>query len=149
MIYDTLAHAPLYRALGPRLALGLDYIIRFDPGTPVGRVALDGDNVYALVQSYQPTPAGQRPFESHRLYLDIQYVAAGEEIIGFSPLNLLSVTAPYSAEKDAALYAGADDRPLFMRPGDFTILFPQDGHKPGCLWREPVTVKKVVVKVRI
>jgi biofilm protein TabA len=149
MIYDTLAQAPLYRVLSPRIALGLDYIIRFDPNTAVGRVALDGDNVYALVQSYQPTPASQRPFESHRSYIDIQYVAAGEEIIGFSPLNLLTVTAPHSAEKDVALYTGADDRPLFMRTGDFTILFPQDGHKPGCLWREPVTVKKVVVKIRV
>jgi biofilm protein TabA len=149
MIYDTVANAPLYRALSPRLALGLDYIMGFDPNTAVGRVALDGDNVYALVQSYQPTPASQRPFESHRAYIDIQYIAAGEEIIGFSPLDLLTVTMPYSAEKEAALYTGADDRPLFMSRGDFTILFPQDGHKPGCLWREPGPVKKVVVKIRI
>jgi YhcH/YjgK/YiaL family protein len=149
MIYDTLANAPLYRSLSPRLALGLDYIAGFDPNTPVGRVAIDGDNVYALVQSYQPTPAAERPFESHRAHIDIQYVVSGEEIIGFSPLNLLTVTTPYTAEKDFALYAGPDDRPLFLSPGDFTILFPQDGHKPGCLWRQPVPVKKIVVKIKI
>ena len=149
MIYDSLANAALYRSLSPRLKLGLDYLSRFDPGTADGRVALDGDNVYALIQSYRPTPASQRPFESHRLHIDIQYVAAGEEIIGYSPLDLLRETKPYSADNDATLYAGPDDWPLFMRAGDFTILFPQDGHKPGCLWREPSAVKKVVVKVKI
>jgi YhcH/YjgK/YiaL family protein len=149
MIYDSLANAPLYRSLSPRIALGLDYISRFNPATPLGRVAVDGDNVFALVQSYEPTPAAQRPFESHRAHIDIQYVLSGEEIIGFSPLGLLSVTTPYSAEKDFALYTGPDDRPLFMGPGDFTILFPQDGHKPGCLWRSPGSVRKIVVKIRI
>ena len=149
MIYDSLANAALYRGLSPRLALGLDYLRRFDPATPDGRVALDGDNVYALVQSYRPTPAAQRPFESHRAHIDIQYVVAGEEIIGYSPLDRLKETMPYSAEKDAALYSGPDDNPIILRAGDFTILFPQDGHKPGCLWREPVAVRKVVVKVKI
>ena len=149
MIYDNLGHAALYRSLGPRLALGLDYLGRFDAGTPDGRVALDGDNVFALVQSYQPGPAAERVFESHRAHIDIQCMVAGEEIIGYAPLSVLTVTTPYSEQKDVAFYSGPDDRPLFMSPGDFTILFPQDGHKPGCLWRSPATVKKVVVKVRI
>ena len=149
MIYDSLANAALYQNLSPRLKVGLDYLARFDPATADGRVALDGDNIYALVQSYRPTPASQRPFESHRRHIDIQYVVAGEEIIGYSPLERLRETTPYSPDNDAALYTGADDMPLFMRAGDFTILFPQDGHKPGCLWRNPGTVKKVVVKVRI
>jgi biofilm protein TabA len=149
MIYDSLKNASLYRPLSPRIALGLDYLARFDPATPDGRVALDGDSVFALVQTYKPGPASERVFESHRARIDIQYVVSGEEIIGFAPLDVLKVTTPYSAEKDAAFYSGPDDRPILMGPGDFTILWPQDGHKPGCLWRNPGTVRKVVVKVLV
>ena len=76
-------------------------------------------------------------------------MAAGAEIIQFSPLDRLRETKPYSSENDAALYSGTDDCPLFMRAGDFAVLFPQDGHKPGCLWRDAAPVRKVVIKVRL
>lgn len=149
MIYDTLNHLSHYVFLGPRFALGLSYLERFDPTTAEGRVTLDGDNVYALVQGYVPTPASQRPFEAHRLFADLQLVVIGEEIIHYSPLAQLRETTPYSSANDSALYAGDDDFPLYMRPGAFAILLPQDGHKPGCLWRMENRVKKVVVKVRL
>jgi len=149
MIHDSLTNARIYRPLGPLFAAAFDFLAGFDPEAALGKVTLDGDRLFALVQSYVPTPAGERPFESHRAYADIQYVAAGSEIIQFSPLDRLRVTKPYSAEGDAALYSGTDDWPLFMRAGDFAILYPQDGHKPGCLWLDAAPVRKVVVKVRL
>ncbi|MDB6167211.1 MAG: hypothetical protein JWM88_75 [Verrucomicrobia bacterium] len=149
MIFDQLANAALYANLGPRFALGLKFIREFNPAAPDGRVSLDGDDVYALVQSYVPTPAAGRPFESHRVYVDLQYVAVGEEIIQYSPLPALTVTTPYSAANDAALYSGADSFPLYFSPGSFAFLFPTDGHKPCCLWRSNERVKKVVVKIRL
>jgi len=82
MIYDSLTNAALYRGLGPRFTLAFDFLAEFDPATPPGRISLDDDNVYALVQSYQTITAASRPFEAHRAYADIQFVAEGEEIIG-------------------------------------------------------------------
>ncbi len=149
MIFDSLANASTYRSLSPRIALGLDYITAFDRSTPAGRVAIDGDNVFALVQDYAPGPAAERLYESHRVHIDIQAVISGEEIIGFGPIDVLTLTNPYVAEKDIAFYRGPDDRPIFLRPGDFTILFPQDGHKPGCLWKSPAPVRKIVIKIKI
>jgi YhcH/YjgK/YiaL family protein len=149
MIYDSLSNASVYRTLGPRFAQAFDFLAQFKVGTPDGRVSLEGDNVYALIQSNRTAPAADKPFESHQLYADVQFVAAGEEIIGTAPLDRLTVTKPYSAAIDAALYSGPDDTPLRLRAGDFCVLWPQDGHKPGCQWNEPMLVKKVVVKVRL
>jgi len=149
MIHDHLDHAACYRGLSPRFARAFDYLARFDPATPDGRVAVAGDDVYASVQSYTTAPAAEKPFESHRLYGDIQCVFAGEEIIQVATLDRLRVTRPYAAEGDYALYAGEDDWPLFLRPREFAVLFPQDGHKPGCVWRSAGPVKKVVMKVRL
>jgi biofilm protein TabA len=149
MIYDTLSNAALYYPLGSRFESGFNYLARFDPDTADGRVMLDGENLFAAVQSYRPTPAAQRPFEAHRAYVDLQFVALGEEAIFHSPLPKLRETVPYAAGEDAAFYSGDDDFPICMIPGTFAIFFPHDGHKPGCIWRSTGLVKKVVVKIRL
>jgi biofilm protein TabA len=149
MIYDHIAQHALYHSLGPRFKLGLEYLAGYDASTPLGRVTLDGDNVFALVQGYETSLAAGRVFESHRIYVDIQFVAAGEELIFTAPWDRLLVTTPYTAANDAAFYSGPDDTPLRMRAGDFCLLFPQDGHKPCCQWTAAGPVKKVVVKVRL
>ncbi len=149
MIYDTLNNAAIYYPLGPRYKLAFDYLAQFDPETADGRVPLEGENVFALIQSYVPTPSAQRAFEAHRTYADLQFVAVGEELIFHSPLKKLRETTPYSATNDAALYAGDDDSSLLMGSGRFAIFNPNDGHKPGCVWRSSSPVKKVVIKIRL
>ncbi|MEO6003186.1 MAG: YhcH/YjgK/YiaL family protein [Opitutus sp.] len=149
MIYDHIKNAALYRGLNARFAQAFDYLAQFDPSTVDGRVSLDGDNVFALVQSYQTADAATKQFESHRVYADIQFLASGEEVIYTSPLDRLEVTTPYNPTNDAALYRGLDDTPLRLRVGDFAVLWPQDGHKPCCSAAAPHAVKKVVIKVRV
>lgn len=149
MIHDALGAAETYSPLGPAFRLGFEFLKGFDPATADGRIALDGDRVFALVQSYATTPASERLFEAHRIHADLQFVAAGEEAIYYSPLGRLRENTPYSSEKDFALFDGENDIPLVMAPGFFAILLPQDGHKPGCVWKAPGAVKKVVVKIRL
>ncbi len=149
MILDRLDHALLYRGLSDRFARGFDYLLQFDPATPDGRVALAGDEVYASVQSYVSAPAATKSFEAHRRYCDIQCVFAGTEIIQLAPLARLKETQPYSLEGDYALYSGANDHPLVVGPREFVVLYPHEGHKPGCAWRLPEPIRKVVVKVLV
>lgn len=150
MIIDTLSSAGAYRSLSPALAAGLDWLARFTPDLPDGRYAIDGDNVYALVQSYTTVPAAEKSYESHRVYADIQYVAAGTEIIHYAPTAGLDPATSYDAEKDFLLYRDPPTAtPLHLAPGTFTVFYPHDAHKPGCLSGESAKIKKVVVKVRI
>ena len=149
MIYDNIANATLYRGLGARFAAAFDFLVRFDETSSEGRVSLDGDNLFALVQSYQTAAATTKMFESHQNYADIQFVVSGEEVIYTAPLDRLEVTTAYNHVNDAALYSGPDDTPLRLRVGDFAVLYPQDGHKPCCFWHAPTAVKKVVIKVRL
>jgi biofilm protein TabA len=64
--------AYLYGGLGPRFELALDFFRTFDAKTPAGKVALAGDDVYEMVQSYGTSPASERKWEPHRLYVDVQ-----------------------------------------------------------------------------
>ena len=149
MIFDHITHAGIYRGLGARFAQAFDYLANFDPKTPTGRVTLDGDNLFALVQRYDTAPASTKVFESHRNYADIQFLATGEECIYTAALDRLVVTTPYNPANDAALYSGPDDTPLRLRGGDFAVLWPQDGHKPCCQSTSPMAVTKVVIKLRL
>ena len=150
MVFDTLAHASHYTDLGPRIALGLTWLAKFDPQMADGRYAIDGDAVYALVQSYDTAAPEEKKFESHRAYLDIQFVAIGAETILYAPTRSLQPTTPYDAAKDYLLYADPDHATsLLTPPGSFAIFFPQDGHKPGCVNGAPSRIKKVVIKTRI
>jgi biofilm protein TabA len=148
MICDTLTNNWTYRKLSPRVAKGLAWLERFSPATPDGRYEVDGDGTYALVQSYDTVNASDRKFESHRRYLDIQYVATGHEVTYYAPIAGLDVVQAYDEGKDFALYAEpATATPLTLTDGTFAIFYPQDGHKPGCSNGGVRQIKKVVVKV--
>ncbi len=147
MIYDHIDQQLRYRGVHPGIGAAFDYLLKFDPATPDGKYAIEGDRVFAMVQSYTTSPASQRKYEAHKKYIDLQYIVTGEELIYHLPAGLLTVTEPYKEEKDVLKATGADDQALVMRPGDFSILFPHDGHKPNCSHGKDQAVKKVVLKI--
>jgi biofilm protein TabA len=150
MILSSLADADLYRELSPGIAAGLRYLQTFDHATPNGRYALDGDALFALVSSYDTGPATEKRFESHRSYLDIQYLAGGTERILHAPARLLTAETRYSEIDDVLFYQEPGySSSLLLRTGDFTIFAPADAHKPGCMAGGRTHVKKVVLKVKI
>lgn len=150
MILDTLTGAAAYGALNHRFATALAWLADFSPETPDGRTDLEGDDLYALVQSYGTVNPDQKPYESHRDYADIQYVAAGVEVIYYAPVSSLRPTTAYDPQKDCRLYADSSaGTPLQLGPGTLAIFLPHDGHKPGCVNGAPELIKKVVIKVRL
>ena len=154
MILDTLAQSALYTHLGDialtaRMRLAFDYLKAFSPDVADGRYDVNGDAVFALVQSYATVDATQKKLESHRQYLDIQYVAEGLERIQHVPVDALVAATSYVPEKDCTHYRDSNrTTDLILGAGSFAIFFPNDGHKPGCSVDGPVRVKKVVMKVR-
>lgn len=150
MIHSTLTHAAAYRHLGARIAQGLDWLASVSPDLPDGRYDLAGDELYALVQSYNTCPPSEKRFESHKRYIDIQFVAAGTETIHHAPVDELTPATAYDSKDDFLLYADPKkSTPLHMSPGTFAIFFPDDGHKPSCDDGAPQHVKKVVLKLRV
>ena len=46
---------------------------------PGGRYELDGDNIYVLIQDQTTAPVEKKRAESHRNYIDSQYLFTGKE----------------------------------------------------------------------
>ncbi|MGH8020289.1 MAG: YhcH/YjgK/YiaL family protein [Opitutaceae bacterium] len=150
MIIDTLENAGRYAALHPLFAAGFDYLRRFKPDTADGRHEIEGDSLFALVQTVQTGPAAEKRFEAHRRYIDIQYVAPGSEIMEYSALDDLRPTGTFDEQKDFGLFHDpASATRLLVDAGSFAIYYPQDGHKPCCSAGAPATVRKIVIKAAV
>jgi YhcH/YjgK/YiaL family protein len=138
-------------ALTPALEKAFEFLLRSHSQPLIdGRVEIDGNQVYALVQSYT-TKRGEPKFEAHRKYLDIQYLVTGEEVIGWAFLDRMMVDTPYDETKDVCLgrVSAPDVTPVRLSPGQLAVLYPSDAHAPKQAVGEPIPVKKIVVKVAL
>ncbi len=148
MIFEPLAFCGRHVKVHPRFAAAFDFLRTMPANLPNGREEIDGNRLFAIVQSYTTTAAAERKFEHHRKYADIQFLVSGEEIIEHISIAGLEVDVPYNAEKDYGLLREpAIKSATVLRPGELGIFFPEDAHKPGCSVHAPVVVRKVVVKV--
>ncbi len=153
MILDRLEEASKYRTLLSELTEVFDYLRQTDFSRLAnGRHELDGDRLFVIVQRYRPKPLAEIVWESHRQYIDVQYVVAGAERMGCtSRRDDSAVLQPYDPRNDVILYRVEGD--LFeVRAGCFAVFTPDDIHAPG-LAIDPSggseEVCKVVVKKKI
>lgn len=148
MIFDSLKNAGLYYGVHPRMKRAFELIAatdwtRMEPGIH----ELDGRDIYVNVMERELKKAADAKLEVHDAYIDIQVLVSGrEETFGWSERkDLRQPQGAFNTEKDIQLF---DDEPqtcYTLRPGQFTVLFPEDGHAPMI---GEGTVRKIIVKVR-
>ena len=151
MIVDRMDRWQCY-PIGPVWKRVFDFLLGLEPGAEEKRYTLQGEDVFAFIDSYVTLArSGTKP-EAHRKYADIQTLLWGTERMEWFPVDSLDVDVPYDESKDAGEYklpereaAGID-----LRPGTFALLFPHDAHLPQLSVADtPERVKKVVVKINV
>ena len=150
MVLDKLENIDKYSGLGERISKALLFLKQNNfQEMKDGRYEIDGENIYASVMRYKTKPAENGKWESHKKYIDVQFVADGSERIGYSNLSGMTVNENYSEEKDVQFLIGEGDF-ITAEKGTFVILFPQDVHMPGIsIDNRQSDVTKVVVKVKV
>lgn len=149
MILDSLENSALYHALNPRLERAFEYIASTDFGSlETGRHDIDGDEIFVNVMEVDLKKPSDAKLEIHDRYLDIQVLVRGEEeLFGWSErTHVRQPLGEFDTTKDIQLF---DDQPQTyykLRPGQFTILMPDDAHAP-MVGEGPV--RKIIVKVRM
>ena len=150
MIIDRLENSHKYSQAHEGFADGFAFLQRaVAENLPAGRYEIDGDKVFAFIQEY--TSKTESSFETHKNYIDIQFVASGVEVIEVSDIANMKEATPYNAEKDVTFYEDYNKGTIaVIEAGAYGIFFPWDAHKPGlALNGNPDAVKKIVVKVRV
>ena len=113
-----------------------------------GRYAIDGDNVYAIVTEAPTKDYDKTAFESHRKYIDLQYVITGNENMGRASLASVTVSKPYNESNDLANYTG-EGKIYTIPQGSFMLFFPSDAHRPNITPGGNKVVKKIVIKIKV
>lgn len=148
MILDTLENDHLYNAINERIAKGFQFLRTTDlDALASGKHDIEGDTIFALVQEYQTKPLNECKLESHKKYIDIQYVIQGEELMGVTTKSNQTILEQ-NEEKDYTFYEGTTSL-VRVSKGMFTIFFPDDLHQPCVQSDSPSQVKKVVIKVLV
>jgi YhcH/YjgK/YiaL family protein len=112
-----------------------------------GRHEIDGDNVYASVTEAPTKDYDKTTFESHRKYIDLQYVITGEENMAKAAVSSVAVSKPYNEATDLANYTG-EGKIYTVPEGTFMLFFPTEAHRPNITPGGNKVVKKVVIKIK-
>jgi len=151
MIAGDIRHFKTESGLFPAVvAKGLEYIAANDIALlPAGRIEIEGDRMFVLVQDYTTVPAEQKRPEAHDRFIDIQYIASGEEEIGWCVRREnLSIAEDLRRDKDVIFYRDLNEETgLVLSAGMYAVFFPGDVHRPGCVHGKPQAVRKAVIKI--
>jgi biofilm protein TabA len=112
-----------------------------------GRHVIDGDNVFAIVTEAPTKDYDKTAFESHRKYIDLQYVITGEENMAKTLVSSVRVSKPFDEATDLANYTG-EGKIYTVPAGSFMLFFPTEAHRPNITPGGNKVVKKIVIKIR-
>ncbi|MDK2818558.1 MAG: YhcH/YjgK/YiaL family protein [Spirochaetota bacterium] len=111
----------------------------------VGKYEVDSSFFY-MVQEYHSK--NDAIWESHKKYIDIQWILDGEEIIEISGKKYMKQLGDYDESKDLFIFEGESLATLLMKKNDLTIFYPTDIHKPGLRTSKGNTsVRKCLFKI--
>lgn len=113
-----------------------------------GQKELDGV-IFKTFTAQTDLPENRTP-ETHKDFIDVQFVISGDELVEFGCLGdtLPNVAKPYD---DNYFYQRSSIvlNEIQLRQGDFVIFFPWDIHAPLCHKSVSRQVRKIVAKVPV
>ena len=113
----------------------------------LGRIVIDGDNLFINNVKTEGVAADKQVLEMHKRYIDIHILLQGSETIGIKAIGKVS---SFSKEyDDAGDYMLSEEKAgcyVEMHPGDMMICFPEDAHAPAI---GSGAIRKAIAKVRV
>ena len=160
-IFGSLSTVRAQTAGSSRLAAALDYVEKLQQAgsperarifalPPGEHVKIDlGGGMFAIDAAYMTRARAEGFFETHRKYIDVQAVLAGEESMEIADLGRLKLEVPYDAERDLIKYHDCTETSVLRAQAEVVaVFFPVDGHMSHAV-AAPVLLRKTVVKVPV
>lgn len=109
------------------------------------------EDMFVLKQAYFTKNRDECFFESHRKYIDIQYMVKGAEIMDVTSINNLQIVNNYDDKTDFIKYENKSENisNLLIKEKELAIFYPTDAHQPCIKTDEKKLIYKAVVKVPI
>ncbi|MFV0440470.1 MAG: YhcH/YjgK/YiaL family protein [Lachnospirales bacterium] len=145
MVVDYIENIKTYEFIHKNFKKGAEFALTL-LDKPIGKY--ECDDFFAMVQIGETKEYNLCKFETHRKYIDVQFVVSGSEILEWDNVKNLEIDTNYDEKSDCALYKGEGDR-LSIKKNMFYIAYPSDAHKPCTHREEQTSYKKIVLKLKI
>ncbi|MEG0700589.1 MAG: YhcH/YjgK/YiaL family protein, partial [Muribaculaceae bacterium] len=111
MIVSKIINSERIEGLHPRFKQLFDFIKSNNLlSMPLGRISLDGDNLFINNVLVNGVDKSLQILEMHQDYIDVHVLLKGHEVIGWKPLSeIKAYTHQYVHDTDCAL---SDDKPI-------------------------------------
>ena len=148
VVNDRLDRSEAYYSLHPAFEKAFRFLRENATATmKPGRYEIDGDRLYGLCSNDPGKRRSEAKLEAHRKYIDIQYVIAGTETMGWKPTADCSIPdTAYDPAKDIGFFKDEPLRWIEVPAGSFIVFFPKDAHAPMVGQGQ---IHKSVVKVAV
>ena len=148
MIVDTIKNLARYNIPG-RKEIARFLAARNALNIAEPELEINGRSLLVRPSQYRTKDPQEGKFESHRAYMDLQYVLQGAEVMETAPADGLEPLGEYDAKGDCQFFAVRNNiSRVLVRAGEFAVFFPGEAHRPCCSPDEGVCdVRKLVFKV--
>jgi len=110
-----------------------------------GKYPIIGEQVFASVTEAPSHNKEDVKWESHKNYVDLQYIIKGKELIGVADTSKAVITKPYSVD---VINYNAEGKYYTGEQGEFFLFFPNNAHRPTIKIDGYDIVKKIVIKIQ-
>lgn len=109
------------------------------------------DGAIANIITYTTKPVQLTSFETHKKYIDVQYMIYGEELMVVENVSCLMdcIIKEYDEEKDITFYDYNAGSCVTFSAGDVEVLKPEDAHRGAIALNNPIKIRKIVFKVPV
>lgn len=148
MILARLGDADRYLSLHPLFARAFEFLRSTDlMMLAPGKHDVQGEQVFAIVETCDGRTRADTKLECHRRYIDIQLVLEGVDEMGWKPVAAcVDPATDYDAARDIRFYNDTPSNWIATPPGAFCLFFPEDAHAPLV---GAGMIRKVVVKIAL
>lgn len=148
MIVSNVQNSSRIEMLHPQFKTLFDYIKSHDLlHAELGRIDIDGDNLFILNINPECVAAEKQLLEVHRIYIDVHILLEGSERIGWKAIEDVDHgVKPYDEDGDCALYDDQSTTWVDLKPGQFMIVYPEDPHAPVI---GEGKIRKLIAKIKL
>lgn len=148
MIVSNVQNSSRIEMLHPQFKTLFDYIKSHDLlHAELGRIDIDGDNLFILNINPECVAFEKQLLEAHRIYIDVHILLEGSERIGWKAIEDVDhEVKPYDEDGDCALYDDQSTTWIDLKPGQFMIVYPEDPHAPVI---GEGKIRKLIAKIKL
>lgn len=116
---------------------------------PSGKYSVSKNGIFVILQEYKTRSVEEANWESHKKYVDFQYIISGAENVFVSMLSDMK-QGEYDGNNDYLVCYGNSSEEITICAGNGIVLMPEDVHMP-CLHcnGKPTSIRKAVFKIPV